>query len=764
VIPTATGYLDGSNALPPPISVVEDEFSHLDVLKQPIRLASGAWATTNTVNTELLSMEVPDIFGTFPTIHKQLLQLYTFYKFSLRFRIVVNTTRFHAGKLIALYDPFNTFGTGLDRSPDVWAATGYPHVKLDAAVSNSAEIDVPFENLVTFLTTTSPELSPPMGILRVLVFNPLQAAAGATDPITFNVFVSAAEVQLHLPTLPHVPQFSTPPTMNINLKEIVSTAGGIAKTATGAIADIKSGNISGLFKRAKDFFSLDRPANADSRQGNCLATISPPAHMLGLDQSVRLGATQDGAYLETDFSTAPVTDMSIYNIIQRPMLVNQYTWSSASPTDTIIDTIFVNPGFCHQDVQVPDVSALCHNTFLSYFATMFEFWRGGIKYTFDFAATNFNTGRLMVAFVPTQGLVPLPGVVSNVTGLSNTPHIIFDLEQHKEFSFTVPYVASTPRKRCVNGLQALTPTTDSTVTGTLVIIVVDPLTTSNNLPPTIQFNMYMSAAEDFRFYAPRISPSTHFAEDPVSETERITMNSAAMQDESVMREVQPAPSIVKGAPSISTPEYFGEVINDVRDLCRRYFRYPTSITMAADPDRTGMVIGKSFFGAHPDSYYSTNFFTNIPFSSHSFATLISRVYVLWSGSIRWKFVFVTDRTKNLQAIATYAFSNNGIKFVDADNLSGYPQFIANASQDSALEIELPFYTHFAQCLTQDDPVATAYPASIYTPGYVQLELSSYAGSFTADRVNITAYHAIGDDFAFRFLVAPPNTIELNVTE
>lgn len=739
----------------------ESEFSHLDVLKQPIRLATAAWASTSPINTSLLAMEVPDILGAFPTIHLQLLQLYSFYKLTLRIRVVVNTTRFHAGKLIVFYDPFNTFGTGVDRQADIIAATGYPHVKLDAANSNSVEIDVPFENLVSFFTTGIAELAPPMGVLRILVFNPLQAAAGASDPITFNVFASAGEISLHVPTYPHVAFFSTPPTakMNIKLSDITKTVGGVAKTVTGAIADVKSGNISGLFDKVKDFFSFDRPASIDTRQGNCLATISPPAHMLGLDQSVRLGASQDGAYTETDFSTAPASDQSIYEIIQKPMLVRQYQWSSTDPVDTSYGAIPVTPGYCFQTDNVTGVSNLCHNTFLSFFTTMFGFWRGSIKYTVDFAATNFNTGRLMFAFVPAAVNTPLTGVVLNVTGLSNCPHIIFDLEQHKEFSFTIPYVASTPRKVCVNGSTAQNVFPETSL-GSLYILVVDPLTTTNNLPGTIAFNVYMSAGPDFRFYGPRISPNTFFSEDYVAPptVERITMNGDTTP-ESVMRETQQAPSIIKGAPTVDSPEYFGEEIRDVRDLCRRYTRYQTSITMTADPNRTGVVIGKSDFGAHPDLYYAANPISNIPRASLSFSTMIARMYVFWSGSIRWKFVPITDRTKNLQLSATFDFNAIGSKTTNALNYDAFPQFIVNSSQDSGLEIELPFYTHFTHLLAQDDPAATAYPQSIYTPGYVQLEASSYTDNFTSNDVNITAYHACGNDIAFRMLISPPSTIE-----
>lgn len=761
VIPVATGYLDGSNDLPPPVSMDESEFTHLDVLKSPIRLATGAWASSNPVGTNLLNVVVPDVFGSFPTIHKQLLQLYAFYKFTLRFRIVINTTRFHCGKLIAFYDPVNTFGTGLDRSANVYAATGYPNVKLDAANSNSAEIDVPFENIVSFLTTNSLEDSPPMGALRILVFNPLQSPAGSTDPINFNVYVSAADIQLHLPMRPHVVQFSKPPTSQSDfhmngLSDVVKTAKGVAATATGAWADLKSGNVLGALKRGWDFFTSDRPSIADNKNQNCLTTVSQIAPMHGLDGSVRLGADQAGHYFETEFSTAPKTDMNIYEICKRPMLIHQFTWSASDVVDSLMQVIEVSPTQCNTETFSPDYSKM-NNTYLSYFASMFEYWRGSLTFTFEVASTNFHVGRFQIAFEPNFTTAVLPGVGLTCTDFSNNPYFVFDLEQHKECTITIPYVASTPRKRCIPSTWLANHAHDYDTLGNIYLNVLDPLAVTESIPSTVMINVYLSAGPDFRFYGPRIRSTTHFAEEiPSPPPFRVN---AGEESDIVLREVQKTTYLVKGAKSVDTPEYFNEPIDDVRDLARRFCRYDTSIQMTADPDRSGLVSAVSAFGSHPDLWYAANFYVNKPVAAHSFATLITRMYAFWTGTIRWKFIPFTDRTKDLQLITTYTFTSDGFDPPAIENIAGFPAFINNSSQDSSVEVELPFYSPYTQLLAQYNPAATAYDNGIYTPGYVQVQASSSSGVFTDDTVRITAYHAIGNDVAFRFVIAPPNTYE-----
>lgn len=767
VVPVATGYLDGSNALPNPISMDESEFTHLDVLKQPIRLATAAWSTNDAVGDNLLNVVVPDVFGSFPTIHKQLLQLYAFYKFTLRFRIVINTTRFHCGKLIAFYDPVSTFGTGLDRSANVFSATGYPNVKLDAANSNSAEIDVPFENIVSYLTTNSIEDSPPMGTLRILVFNPLQIPAGSTDPINFNVFVSAGDITMHLPMRPHVALFSQPPTVSKpfrmnGLSDVIKTGKSVAETAVGAWADLKSGNVLGALKRGWDFFTSDRPSIADNKTQNCLTTVSPIANMQGLDGSIRLGAHQAGNYFEKEFSTAPKSDMSIYEICRRPMLVSQFAWSASQAVDTQLASYSVTPTIANFIPAQPPSNPIFNqynNTFLSYFATMFEYWRGSLTFTFEVASTNFHVGRFMIAFEPNYTGPLLPDVGASCTDFSNNPHFVFDLEQHKECTVTIPYVASTPRKRCTPYSWISSGTHDYDFLGSLRVLVLDPLAVTESIPNTVMVNVYVSAGPDFRFYGPRIRSGTHFLEDVPPPTPSLFRVNAGNESDIVLREPQTTTYLVKGARGVDTPEYFGEEIDDVRDLARRFCKYDTEIVMATDPNRTGIVTAVSAFGSHPDLYYAANFFTNKPNASHSFATLITRLYAFWTGSIRWKFIPFTDRTKDLQLLASYTFTSDGYNPPSTDDYTAYPAFITNSSQDCSLEVELPFYTPYTQLLSQFDPDATAYDNGIYTPGYVQLQASASAGVFTDNRVRITSYHAIGNDVAFRFVIAPPDTYE-----
>lgn len=767
-----TGYLDGSNSIPAPVSMAEQNFDHLSVLKVPIKIANASWSTTDVIGTPILEIRIPEILTDFPTIHRQLLQLYAFFKLTIRFKIVANFTKFHSGKLMLIYDPAGSFDNADYRTHFIEQASGFPHVIIDAGDSNSAEFNVPYEHIHSYLSTIQPLPGPQMGHLHLLVYNPLQTSTGGTTTVPVNVFASAAEVQLHLPMRPHYVYGEVPPpvinrktlAMQIGLSDVIKTGRGVAQTAAGAFADVKSGNFLGAIKKGLSFFSSDRPAKLESGQDRCLSTTSPVTHMQGMDISNRMGATQGGFYNETDFSTAPASDMLVDNIISTPMLVFPgIPWTTAQAEDTIITSFPVTPTMCsYVPPSVEGQGTLMLHTFLSYFGIMHKFWSGPLTYTFDFAATQFHSGRLMFVFEPGSKTATLPGVFANVVDWSNNPNLIFDLRESKKFSFTVDYVATTPRKRCVRypdliNVNAANPAPQDAILGYIHVIVVQPLVVAEGLPDNVPFNCWISAGPGFKYYVPSIDYDTFFPGDPGCPPipPITTRRTLAMQigDDNVLRERQNGESIIKTPTGHTPKDYFGEVLNDVRDYARRYTRWNTNRTLAADPARPQVVWDRTDWFVSPDLGYARNGGTVV--TGQSYSTLISRLYAFWAGSIRFKVVPITDRTKSLQLIANYDIGDVGSDLPRA--LVGWPEYICNSSQDEGLEVEFPFYSHYTQCIVNVDPL-NIYPSEVHTPGRFVLTSSAIDSSFPNNLVSQTYYHACGEDIAFRFLISPPFTV------
>lgn len=799
------------------------EMTNLDILKNPVLVSTVTWTVaTQTPGFQLYSATIPGIFETIPNFQQLMLQTYTYFKPTVKVHFQMNSTKFHLGKLIAFYDPFEsmlaTIGTSpVNRLVNIYSATGQPNAILDAGYNNSIALEIPFEHILAYLTTNSRERSPQMGTVYLLVLNQLAAASGAPQQVTVNTLVSCCDVAMHLPIMPHVidltmrhemaiegeksPKKESQPPKSVKKEEkggfgaIFDNIVDVGKGGVGAVWNVITGNWSKAAKSAGQGFnslgsllgqfSLDKPADPLIKVSNQLAVVSPIAHMQGVDTSVRLAAAPMGGYLDTTFSAAPNEESQISEIIKTKMMFKQLSWLDSQAPGTLLQSFVVGPSF---NYAVPASTVYAQTgyspiipTFLGYFSSFFEFWHGSIAFRFDFAATQFHSGRIIAVFFPNSETTPI--TTTDLTQLTNNPYFIFDLMEQKSFEVTIPYVSSTPRKRCVNPTNPNTSSQDELAIGTLNLYVYTELNHPDNVTGTVPYNCYIGAGNDFRYEVPRIDPDFYLAEDtlpmapPVSLVDEIRHEIEVLPLRTEDRESQN--TLVKGAGYVTDSSHFLEEINDVRDLARRYCFYgnvaPTWTQNTAFnapfwyynttllPVRPGVIKNQSTYGQTPGV------------GGKIFSNCMAQLYAMWSGSMRYKYVPFNSRTDPAQYRAVYLFNtvttsdiisstfNNFAMRGDRD--SGYPMHITNVSQDVSLEVETPFYSYYNQCLTRLPTIAvTNYDDQVVQPGLIAFvgttyDLDGYPTTGTDPSLTsygpANIYQAIGDDFKFRFLVSPP---------
>jgi len=804
------------------------EMSNLDILKNPVLVNSVSWTVaTQTPGFQLYSATIPGIFESIPNFQQLMLQTYTYFKPTVKVHFQMNSTKFHLGKLIAFYDPFEsmlaTIGSApVNRLVNIYSATGQPNAILDAGYNNSIALEIPFEHILAYLTTNSRERSPQMGTVYLLVLNQLAAATGAPQEVTVNTLVSCCDVAMHLPIMPHTIDLtmrhesakeegktSTKETPKKEAPVKKKEQGGfgavfdnivdVGKGGVGAVWNVITGNWSKAAKSAGEGFSslgnllgqfsLDKPADPLIKVGNHLSLVSPLAHMQGVDTSVRLAAAPMGGYLDTTFSAAPKEESQISEIIATKMMFKQLTWSDSQTPGTLLQSFIVGPSFNYAVPASPvytqtGFSAIIP-TFLGYFSSFFEFWHGSIAFRFDFAATQFHSGRIIAVFMPNSSTTPISPI--SLQQLTNNPYFIFDLMEQKSFEVTIPYVSSTPRKRCVNPTNPNTFLQDELAIGTLNLFVYTELNHPDNVAGTIPFNCYVGAGNDFRYEVPRIDPDFYMAEDnlpqppppPEDEIEFIRHEVEVLPLRTEDRESQN--TMVKGAGYVTDSSHFLEEINDVRDLARRYCFYAKpELIWTLNPTNSGIPGFKEYYSGiqlpvRPGYIKNQPTYGAVPYvSGKVFSNCMAQIFAMWSGSMRYKFVPFNSRTDATQYRATYLFNTvttsdvisstyNALTQVGSRD-AGYPLHITNVSQDASLEVETPFYSYYNQCLTRLPTIAvTNYDDQVVQPGLIAFtgDTFSLAGYpvDTADPVKtynpVNIYQAIGDDFKFRFLVSPP---------
>jgi hypothetical protein len=485
----------------------ESFLSSTDMLKNPIVVDTVSWVTANTPGTIIATFQLPEIFTTVATFHKIQLSVYTYLKMSPHLRFQLNSTKFHQGRLICYYDPFDTMDPLSFKQPSIYAATGQPNVLLDASLSNTGELKIPFEHLLSYLTTNSVSNMPAMGTVNVMVLNTLQTT-GATNNVTLQVLLSCDDVELHLPIAPHTPLLTIGEVpfeaQSGKIKEIVAGATTALTSGLSAFGSMCTGKFGKSFQeggkalggvgQVLSAFDLDKPTRVDPTSGNCLSTYSALTHMVGPDDSVRLDTNQVGGYYDHPlYSSAPSAETKIIEIVKTKMLAQVLNWTTTQVPGTILATIPIHPRYAN---IVPVVIGgqtfqQMNPTFLSYLSTFFRYWRGSLSYRFDFISTSFHTGRLALIFMPNVDLA-FPATLNLQT---NYPTHVLDLHEQKSFDYSIPYVSTTPRKEMFFPEVYTAPDThvvDENVIGYIRVIVYTQLTAPTTVASRATFSRVVS--------------------------------------------------------------------------------------------------------------------------------------------------------------------------------------------------------------------------------------------------------------------------------
>lgn len=809
-----SGYQQDETPMPPQLGMTEDRFDAHNMMRQPIKVASATWTNGQTVATQVLNFSLPTIFETTDSFAKKLLAMYSFWKPIFKIKVVLNTLKFHQGKLLCIWDPMNVwFSTTL---VDQFSATGLPFGEIDAGSSNEVEMSIPFEYFTNYFSTI--DQNPrhrenlDLGTFRILVLNPLQEAGATSSSIPVNVWLWAEDVELHVPITAHIKNSPAAQERLLYLREkekafekywqsiqskeinsieqegimdMVSKGAGLASkvskganTVSGAFADLKSGNIRGVANKALDFFGLDRPADIQAHSCNHLATTAPLNYMNAMDNSVRLGSDPLSDYTYTKFSVSSAEETNISKIIQKPQMFAQGTWTTSTEPDEVLLDIPVMPNEAYDTVTGTSSKTMQTVTYsriipthLSYYAKLFDQWSGDIIYRISFASSQFHTGRIQIAYEPGVSVLYEDGTTTpSVLKGSAGPNMVFDLRENKEIIIRIPYNSTTSTKKTIpqyyvqNPGSLATPNpfyNESYSMGRLRIIAVTPLILTDTVADNVMFNVWVAGGENFAYDFPIIRRETLNFTDfnniygTVSTSEDRSITQESDIDAGTRNDAISAPGLLKGPTGLTMDDRFKERVLDVRDYAKRYGFTSLSLPLNVSPAPAYMKIAKFYWQVVPLVNYTT---VESSFNSFQFpVTAASQNFIWWSGSMRLKFIPITSRTDPLLIAGSFApFNFRDYENIDRTALAqtGQPVHIQNLSQDCGAEFEIPFVSQYNQLLVNLDVQDAALSAELYAPGSTEI---SFLTDSTSSRTVINSIVAIsaGNDYALRLNIMPP---------
>jgi hypothetical protein len=740
-------------------------------LMKPVQLAQVSWNTTQARDTEIYAVNFPQVLENIDSIVLRTLSMYAFYKLSPCFRVQINATQFHQGQLLCSFDPFSissrTESESLSPFFDIFYASGLPNVKIMASESDAVELCVPFIHPRSFLTTNDATNFNNLGAFRISILNPLVVAEGTSPSITVTIWVYAKDAQVHVPIFDHKPlldgltdspslvatsafindfssQFSG---LTSQLKQlaspIISSVQKGAKQIHTLYGNVISGNVGqalrtgqGLVDTLGDLFGFDYPART-IQPPKTISAVENLAVSIGQSQSQRMALDPFSLHhLADEVAGESIDSMNLMKIAQMPMLLSQFQFLGTSAADSQLFSCPINP----------TISAFKNNhfrrTYLSAVSNAFVYWSGGINFDIEVVATRFHSGKLLFAFVPNDSAIP-----TYAQAATSLPNIIVDLQQSSSTRFKIPYVSSTPMKNC----QKQYTITGSTVEdvdfidsciGTMVCYVQNTLAYASNVAPSVEVNIYVSAADDFSLYVPARPTIDQVFTPPTTERILVATSNQIGIDLNKNNDVNTASVLAKGS-GISIPrKHFGENYSLI-DLLRR-FNYLNEATVTTT-DYTTLPITplRSNLEITNDNNY--------PILSY-FATM----YSAFSGTIRYKFVPQSSRIDRTQltilhvpSFATYLslFKPNDTTLTTPSEFQGFATLLTQTQQDAAIEFEVPYYSKYNMLLLSTFGII---PIDNFINGYV---LAKIKGPLADDLESLTydIYFAAGEDFRFVYV-------------
>jgi hypothetical protein len=755
---------------------------------------------------------------------KNKLQNYQLLKANLKLTFLINGTPFHKGMALASYSYLNVTNEKIVVGGDLQLVTcsQRPHVYLNPSTNKGGCICVPFFVPTNYLSLTSAVISSSdIGSVSLYSFQALQQINAGTDTVTVTVFAELTDVKLTAPTMKAVALSGTSnesfdifrievQSSKDEYKEkdgVVSGPASALANAAGALSTIPGigpyamatqiganavGSIARLFGFSKPIQLADTTRMYNTPFANLASTE-------GADMSQKLTLTGKQE-ITIDPRTVDLPDsdcLAILPFAQRETYITKFSWGVADTVDTTLFAMDVDP-MAERRASASTLGYQITPTSLSYLSRPFAEWSGSLKYRFQIIASQYHRGRIAIIYDPTG---PLTGDPYNVT--YNT---IIDLAEGRDFTVEFKW----QRDRAYLSID-----TDDTRTfwtevtpdartpdlayanGIFYVVVVNELVVPDGVTD-VEVLVSMSAGEDFELVNPMggaIEVSPFLPIEPES--------GSSSEDFSRFFKIETQSSVDVVPTGENTPEgeinqmdvttgvlsddsekplvFYGEKITSIRQLLKRYCHFrlisqqTSAVTRTLDYYLLRQMPGMP--GYDPNGPDVTGGGAAYLYANNNYINYYKQCFAGWRGSIRWKFLPVSNceyvyvdratgaaqraavvnyrRSATFPIIANQGTAVTAYAGVSAHKYSGAGCATTPCRTMNALEIEVPYHLpiRFSKTYGEFLPVDTNTLANGY-PGGDSFHFAG-ASAVNNSQVLFDTYVAGGEDLTFFGFVGAP---------
>lgn len=448
-------YLDENPGDKVDFSNVEDKSFYSDYvatsdiqnfLERPVKIYSGSWAEDTYLDVNL---QVWDLYFNTPSVRRKL-DNFAWLNCNLNVKIMINSSPFYYGALLASYRPLTAFNTNLDnynlsnyqqQTCALNMKTQRPNFWIYPQTNQGGEMKLPFFYPRNWIDVNHRSDFQGMGTLSLNSATVLKNANGVSGQgVTITMFAWASEVYLSGPT--------TDLALQSEYGSISGPASAVAKVSSklesvpliGAYAKATSMVASTIGSVAKIFGFTNTPVVSDVQPFKNTAfhafaspEISNPIEKLSVDPKQELCIDNRVAGINGD------DEHLISNLVQRNALVFRSSWTAAKVPGDLLVCANVTPNITSvAQLGAPYNIPYIQDTPMAHVAGLFKDWRGDIIFGFKFICSKFHRGRVLIQWDP-------HGDIVNSAPETNVVYSqVVDISEETEVEFRVPYIQSTP--------------------------------------------------------------------------------------------------------------------------------------------------------------------------------------------------------------------------------------------------------------------------------------------------------------------------------
>lgn len=476
----------------------------IDYLNKPVVVDGVIWSAATGRGT-ILNNSPNNGFNSWTYVSGvdmwvQKLKGYLGLRATLCLKLELNGTPFHAGRLRLCYYPAADISDGKWKNHvrSFVSISQLPGVDIEASES-SVVLRIPYVSIARFIELNAPTVRD-WGRIFIAVASPLTIGSDGPTTIAARLWAWLEEVELFGQTVgvvtqgpdslkaPNKPRGRIAPS-DAESKP-VSSFFASASQAVGTLSQIPAiapytGPTSwalSLMSNVASAFGWSKPATeakvarvysgafATSANSNGIE----PIHNMALDADSKVRAI-------SDISPSGMDEASFSYIKNQFSYLQTVTYNDTTPVDdTQLLKLELGPRVLKSNAGLE-----VFNTPVSWLASGFEFYRGGLDVKIKMAKTAFHRGKIQVSFVP--GINPAN---VNLETSAYAYRNIIDLAEGNEFCFRVPYML--PLDYLPTPLAA----------STFYIHYVTPLKFSGNVASTVAMDIYIRGAPDLQFQFP----------------------------------------------------------------------------------------------------------------------------------------------------------------------------------------------------------------------------------------------------------------------